>query len=360
MARMDLMEQMENHLATLPAWTRQPTQSVTYPKAFVEAAVAAGASQELVLRTAGIATTELDDPAGRVSLQAVMRIAASVLEHTGDDNLGFASGQRMPLTAHGSLGYALMCADTPRHAIRILEKYWHLRGRGALFAVDEQTRRVFLELVPEVDAPARVQQLLFSSMLTSMFRGIEFLLPQAPITVEFWLQHDTSATFDPGIPSLPAVRFGMPRVGMALDGDLAILDTPLQTANPEALRTALAQCERESVLIAAGSDVLRRVRTALVPGREGYLSPEGLANALHMTPRTLRRRLQEQGYSYQQLLEEARRRDSAQLLRDPELEIRRIGEMLGYLNPANFTRAFKRWTGLSPREWRRQLGNEAG
>ena len=77
---------------------------------------------------------------------------------------------------------------------------------------------------------------------------------------------------------------------------------------------------------------------------------------MHLTPRTLRRRLQEQGYSYQQLLEEARRRDSLQLLADRDREIRRIGELLGYANPANFTRAFKGWTGLSPREWRTRHG----
>lgn len=358
MVHSELMEETDRLLATLPPWTRQPTQSVTYPHAFVEAAVAAGASRQAVLESAALSQAELEEPGGRVSLQSLIRTAAAVLMHTDDDALGFACGQRMPLTAHGHLGYALMCADTPRQAIHILEKYWHLRGRGALFAVHEEAQRVFLELLPEVDSPARVQQMLFSSMLTSMFKGIEFLLPQAPITVEFWLQHDFPLRQGAAMASLPPVRLGMPRVGIALEGDLSILDAPLQTANPEALRTALAQCERESVLVAAGSsDVLRRVRTALVPGPGGYLSPEALARVLHTTPRTLRRRLQEQGYNYQQLLEDARRRDSAQLLRDPALEVRRISEMLGYLNPANFTRAFKGWTGLSPREWRRQKAN---
>lgn len=360
MVHSELMEETDKLLANLPPWTRQPTQSATYPHAFVEAAVAAGASRQAVLESAALSQAELaglEEPGGLVSLRSVIRIAAAVLVHTDDDSLGFACGQRMPLTAHGHLGYALMCADTPRQAIHILETYWHVRGRGALCTVHEETQRVFLELLPEVDSPARVQQMLFSAMLTSIFKGIEFLLPQAPITVEFWLQYDFSLRPGTDMASLPPVRLGMPRVGIALEGDLTILDAPLQTANPEGLRAALALCERESALSAAGSDVLRRVRTALVPGPDGYLSLEGLAQMLHMTPRTLRRRLQEQGYNYQQLLEDARRRDSAQLLRDPTLEIRRISEKLGYLNPANFTRAFKGWTGMSPREWRRQWEN---
>jgi AraC-like DNA-binding protein len=132
------------------------------------------------------------------------------------------------------------------------------------------------------------------------------------------------------------------------------MDQPLATANPEGLRAAVAQCERESALSDPGGDVLRRVRAMLLAGPNGYPSPVMLAERLHMTPRTFRRRLQEQGFSYQQLLEEARRRDSCQLLRDPEREIRRISDQLGYLNPANFTRAFKSWTGMTPREWRQQ------
>ena len=59
--------------------------------------------------------------------------------------------------------------------------------------------------------------------------------------------------------------------------------------------------------------------------------------------------------------EEARRRDACRLLDEPELEIRRIAELLGYADPANFTRAFKSWTGRAPREWRaEQVRVEAG
>ena len=78
----------------------------------------------------------------------------------------------------------------------------------------------------------------------------------------------------------------------------------------------MAQCERESALSDPGGDVLRRVRAMLLAGPDGYPSPVMLAERLRLTPRTFRRRLQEQGFSYQQLLEEARR-DSCQLLRDP-------------------------------------------
>ena len=131
-----------------------------------------------------------------------------------------------------------------------------------------------------------------------------------------------------------------------------ILDRPLPTANPEALKQAIIQCERESALVDPAEDIVNRTRAALQPGQHGYPSPDEIADTLHLTPRTFRRRLQEQGLGYQGLLEEARRRDSQQLLADDELEIQRIATLLGYTDPANFTRAFKRWTGQTPQAWR--------
>lgn len=130
------------------------------------------------------------------------------------------------------------------------------------------------------------------------------------------------------------------------DGDLLCLEllpelllpAPLPTANPEGRVQALATCERESALL------------QLEP--EGYPGPEAIAEVLHMTPRTYRRRLQEMGLSYKQLLEEARRRDACALLERPEMEVRRIAELLGYSDPANSMRAFRPWTGRAPREWR--------
>ena len=353
-----LLTATTQQLASFPAWVRQRNQAATYPRAFMEAAIDSGASREQLLQVAGITPGQIDDPAGRLSLHDTWKLGAAALSLSGDGSLGFASGDRMPLTAHGNLGYALMCAGTPREAIAILERFWHLRGRGAQLMVSESEDRLFMELVLELSAPDALRDMLMSSMLTSMYRGIEFLIPQLPEQRQIWLYGEEPAGFDRWRSRLPTVCFGMPQAGISLAGDISLLDQPLPTANPEALTLALAQCERESALVDDADDTLRRARAALVLGAEGYPSPEALADSLHLTPRTLRRRLQEQGYSYQQLLEAARRRDSCQMLADPDLEIGRIGEALGYGDPANFTRAFKAWTGLSPREWRkRQTGH---
>lgn len=337
----------------LPAWTRQRNQPATYPRLFVEVARDRGIPPAGVLEQAGLRPDLLDDPAGRLSCIETWQIIEAVLELTGDPALGFETGGRLPLTAHGSLGYALMCAPTPREAIRILERFWHLRGRGVTMSVRESEDSLFFDVSPELPMPLPLRDFLFSSMLTSMWQGIRFVMPEVSVSTEIWLQGTEPVGFGAWQGRLPAVRFGMPAAGIRLTGDKRPLDLPLPTANPEGLVHALGQCERESALMGGGADpVLQRTRAALQLEQDGYPSPERIASLLYMTPRTFRRRLQEQGSSYKQLLEEARRRDGCHLLQSQELEIRQVSELLGYTDPANFTRAFRGWTGKAPRDWR--------
>jgi len=120
------------------------------------------------------------------------------------------------------------------------------------------------------------------------------------------------------------------------------------------LAQALAMCEQESALMNRQDDILQRARKVLRLTSSGYLSLAEVAEQLYLTPRTLRRHLQDSGYSYQQLLEEARKRDSCMLLANPQAEIQKVAGLLGYTNPANFTRAFKTWMGVTPSTWRSQ------
>lgn len=335
-----------------PAWTRQANQAATYPRMFAEVAQDHGVSRAQVLALASLPADALDDPAGRLSLLETMQVLDAIFALTGDRSLGFQAGLRLPLTAHGSLGYALMCAATPRQANTILERFWHLRARGVLMTVQEADDQLFFELVPELPMPDPLRDLLFGSTLTSMVRGMTFVSPMLPIRHEIWLQGGEPEGFERWRDQLPPVCFNMPRSGLMLWGDQAWLDQPLPTANPEALAQAIAQCERESALTEPADTVLRQTRVALMLGANGYPTPAQVAGMVHLSPRTLRRRLQEQGHSYKQLLDDARYRDSRQLLTNPDLEIQRIAELLGYADPANFTRAFKAWTGMTPSAWR--------
>jgi AraC-like DNA-binding protein len=103
--------------------------------------------------------------------------------------------------------------------------------------------------------------------------------------------------------------------------------------------------------------VTDRVLALLTSTGGQYPGLDTAAERLHLSARTLKRRLAEESTTFGDLLDEVRKRDSVQLLLNADRAIDEIAARVGYADPANFRRAFKRWTGVSPSEYRaQQLG----
>jgi AraC-like DNA-binding protein len=104
-----------------------------------------------------------------------------------------------------------------------------------------------------------------------------------------------------------------------------------------------------------GVDEVRQVVTVLL----GRRCPDIhlVAETMLTSPRTLQRRLHSAGLTYGHLVAEARRASAERLLAEPERTIADVARMLGYSDPAHFTRAFQRWTGVSPRTFRAALAD---
>lgn len=152
-----------------------------------------------------------------------------------------------------------------------------------------------------------------------------------------------------------AVRFDQPRNRLLFKR--ALLDLPLLTADQSTARATRAQCEQALRALQTASTLVERVRRSLL-GEDGHVcSARRLARQLGMSECTLKRRLAEQRTSYTQLLDQARRTRALELLRS-SASVEEVSTMLGYSDAANFTRAFRRWTGQSPRALR-QNGRSA-
>lgn len=150
---------------------------------------------------------------------------------------------------------------------------------------------------------------------------------------------------------LPTVRWNQPHNQIRFP--LALLDRAVLTADSSAVKQALQALERELAELGdAPENVAAQVRAALQRGRDGYPALDTIAARLHMSGSTLKRRLQAGGTRFQALLDETRREDALRLLQNPGLDLQEIGRLLGFSDPACFTRAFRRWTGKTPSAWR--------
>ncbi|MGE8383563.1 MAG: helix-turn-helix transcriptional regulator, partial [Pseudomonas putida] len=145
----------------------------------------------------------------------------------------------------------------------------------------------------------------------------------------------------------------------ALVFERADMEAPLPTAN-EAMAVLHDRFAGEYLARFSESRVTHRVRQVLcriLP--QGEPKRETLAQALHLSQRTLQRRLQEEGTSFQTLLDDTRRELAEQYLAQPGMTLLETAYLLGFADPSNFYRAFRRWFDATPSEYRARLGADA-
>ena len=148
------------------------------------------------------------------------------------------------------------------------------------------------------------------------------------------------------------VHYGCPRNELVLDR--ALLLRPQRHAEPRLLAMLdrqLAGLLSELPENRSVQDAVRRYMMDELPEREPGMA--AIAGKLHMSPRSLQRRLQSEGTSFAMVLFELRRDLALRYLRDQRIAIGEVGFLLGFLDVAAFQRAFKRWTGITPAQYRR-------
>ena len=143
----------------------------------------------------------------------------------------------------------------------------------------------------------------------------------------------------------------------AIEFDAAQVEAPLPTANPEILQS----CERIMADYLARmdkADISHRVYQLILEKlATGEPSQEKIADALHMSTRSLHRKLTAAGTNFKALLDNTRRELAMQYIRQSNLSIADITYNLGFYDASSFSRAFKRWTGKSPAKYRRDVAH---
>ncbi|MCY1512114.1 HTH-type transcriptional regulator VirS [compost metagenome] len=135
-----------------------------------------------------------------------------------------------------------------------------------------------------------------------------------------------------------------------------MLDEPLLSADPRLFQALLPGLEEERRRRLADTDLTTRIGLVIKDRlADGNLGVEEVARHLCMSKRTLQRRLQELEMEFGELVEEIRQATAMDMVSHSPLSLTEIAQRLGYAEPSSFTRAFRRWSGLTPREFRRRL-----
>ena len=331
-------------------WQEQ-TVPALFPRAYLDYARERNADFTTLARLAGLPVATLDHHSPELTLLQMRDLISAVITVLDDDTLGVDVGLRMPPTAYSNLGYALLCSATLGEAAQLLIRYWKLLGPAMTVSLNTDAPQCIVDLNHLFPLPPPLDRLSFECTMASFYRGFQLLVNASRDELEIWFSGPPPYYAEKVARALGRVRYNMPANQFRFSETL--LHRPLPMHNPTGLEFAIGQCQREAALLDDEGYIVReKVRHEMTFGADGYPTLEQISRRLHMTSRTLRRRLDEEGTNYKALLEEAKRRDAIQLLDDSNLEVQRVAGLLGYQDPANFTRAFRQWTGQTPSQYR--------
>lgn len=319
-----------------------------------------GVTEQELLDGLDLDASALLDPRAVLEVATVETLIERARRLTGEPALGFYLGLQMQLSSHGYLGFAAMTAATIGDALRLAAVFAPTRTSAIALRlrVEDQTAALVLQ---EQASFGSARDVLVFALFVGIARIGELLTGQAlrgsvDVAFEepeyFARFRDSSGSAFAGALASP-VRFGQPLNQLVFDREL--LDLPIKSADPIALQLATQQCEAELRALGRSADLVGQVKQVLADSA-GMVSIEDAARALHVSSRTLKRRLAERGLTFTELTEQHRVERALLLLRSQEQSLEQVAAALGYSDAANFSRAFRRWTGQSPGEWRRGGG----
>ncbi|HTR04965.1 MAG TPA: AraC family transcriptional regulator [Thermoanaerobaculia bacterium] len=314
---------------------------------------AAGHDPEEVFALAGTSTALLEEPTNRMTFRAAGRLIRRAVERTGIQDLGLQLGASADMDSLGIPALLMRQASTVEEALKILVRTLHLRDRGAVvtFSATADTARLGYAVYERgVESRDQISDLVIAIGLNIMralcgasFRptGVRLARPEPADTAPYRRLFGRGVRFDASEDTLLfSARWlqrplpgGDPALRRVLDEHVARLDAEMHRTLLERLRPM--------------------IRGALA---DRDCSVKRISVMLSMNRRTLNRQLKQHGTTFRKVIGEVRFSVAAHLLANTHAPLADIAHALDYSDPAVFTRAFERWSGVSPSRWRIMAG----
>lgn len=332
--------------ASVAEWTfPRGTASV---QLMVDFAAEHGVPAAELLRGSAISEEAAADPATQIDAHQELAVVRNLVRRFGGEmpELGLRVGCRYQASTFGIFGFAVLSCRTLRDVIAFALRYWELSFAFSIPSVDFDGDEIRIQLHDEA-VPQDVRQFAVERDIAAMFTVMNELLA-APIPV-----HRAEFRFpEPSYVDTYAEVFGI-RPAFGARANLAfitslLLDQPLPRADPETVARCEASCRELVARRRARTGLPQEVRSRLVRLGAVDVGMDAIAAELHLSTRTLRRRLEAAGTSYRELLDEVREALAEEMLATGALSVSDVAIRLGYAEATSFIYAFRRWKGTTP------------
>jgi AraC-like DNA-binding protein len=318
----------------------------------VDAAKVVDVPAREICRAVGMDLAQVDDPIAMLPLRKIAEVYTHAARRTGDEALGLHVGERCGTSIVDLVNYAIISRPTLAKAYEDLKPLIaRLYPEGELTISVRDAIAVFRYRMDP--AEAEINRHRCEAFLASIMKLARHALGREEPLLSVAFQHARPRDIAEHLRVFQGpINFSWPANEMHfsahwLRAPLATADSNLSAVLDRHLSDLLARIPNAQTF---SHDVRRSLLRSL---RSGQLSLSGVAKGLAVSERTLQRRLEEEGTSLQKLIEESRYELSLTLLRNSQLSLAEIARRLGYATSASFSRAFRRWRGISPVAYRK-------
>ena len=329
----------------------QPTTVVSVISILVKVLDYYNLDKYSIAKQAGINTNIDYKPDDRISAAKIQKVWAIAKQKTNDDCLGLTYAKLVQPAALNGLGLAWITSDTLKDSFKRLIRYQKSISTAVTFTIKEDNESYQIILHTTLKNPVDV----------SIDAGIASLLQMCRITYGPELKAERVCISHPAPRCIEqfneyfAVNVEFDAAETKIQFSKNAFDQPLATANPELARmndqiviNYLKQFDKKNISLQVRALIIEKLN-------DGTPNQNTIADQLNMSLRNLQRKLKHEGTSYQQILHNIRSELSKQYLRGSNRSITEVGFLLGFSEPGNFSRAFRRWEGISPYEYRHTL-----
>lgn len=304
-----------------------------------------GFDADAVLQGSGISMASLDDEAYLVDVAQCQKVVDNMVRLTGRSGLGLESGSASQIPELGIIGHALMSSRTMRQLVMIWIEYSSsLVGSLLRPRLDElEPDGVWTLTIPKSEMPDSIFRFCVEEFFATGLQ-IGSLVAGRPIVAKAaevsYARPPHGDSYETAL-ACP-VTFGAPQTRITIASPH--LGQPLRNNDDLFREICVRHCQQILRQIASRSPMVARLRGTFLQQPGALPGMAEAARRLGLSPRTLRRRLDEEGTTYNELIDQFRRELALEYLRTGHMAPKEVAYLLGFSSPSTFRRAFKVWT----------------
>jgi len=310
-----------------------------------------GIDEGVLEAQSGVALSKLEDPDARVSISTLNTLWDIAIEYTQNPAIGLYVGNRVDPNRLSVVAQASFQCETILQGLQKYVTFFSIVNQAANMAISVKGELATLEFrfeSPEFYSIPEIERMMASALARCRYLVGDTIKPK-----QFSFQHPCPDYLIDYQEAFKApLLFNQDKSAIVFERSL--LDTKIKHRNPYLMNVMTNYAEKLLKKIQPSSDVQKSVRVFIKKhlSDDSKMDVKKAAKALHMSRHTLYRKLKKEAVSFQSLVEEVRREEAEQHLKDNKVSISEVAFLLGFSELSAFSRAFKRWTGESPAQYR--------